>query len=434
MAPLDFRCTLFVHFIVMLCGGVYTDNKVCYECWHMSHPRDCNIVVECGPHQTCFVNRYVTSDAHVYYNSGCLSSQSCHNHHHTYLMGRRTPEKMTSITEIDDKDLKRNNPSQHPDCSLCCHQSFCNTNLCETHQVNSTRKRCLSCDSVEQLSDCHTVRGCDVDEMCFSSYYLNTFGEKRYRLGCMRQNVCHHGGDSHIGETQYCSKCCHGEHCNRDLCEHAPSTTSSIAPTSPTTTTTPTTTAPPVCEDDPNRPCIASILSSICNDQTFSQFCRKSCGLCGSLTSLPPAITMVTTIPTSTPVVTSSISSSPDCQDSNHQSCDHEILPIVCSDDVLKFYCMKSCNICGMTVPTPAVCVDTHPVQCNNQTLLQGICPDEELAELFCRKSCGKCHDSTTVSTCRDDDTSCFNIQFLTTACLDPAKRNLCKKSCNLCT
>ncbi|XP_069106770.1 uncharacterized protein [Argopecten irradians] len=357
-------------------------------------------------------------------------------------MGRRQHESMTSNTDIDDRAAKRTNPSQYPDCSLCCQNHFCNTNLCDPHPMNLTRKRCLSCDSVEQLSDCHTVQGCDADENCYASYYLNTFGEKRFRLGCMRQNVCDQGGSTHVGETQYCSKCCSGDHCNRGLCKHAADTTPVTMTTTPTPTT-PTTAAPvtPACEDDPTRPCISSLLSSICGDPQFSQLCKKSCGLCGGTSGAPnftqPAAVTVVTTPTSTltQFVTSTSSSIPGCEDSKTQSCAPEILPIVCFDDVMKYYCKKSCNICGLTNPPPVVCADTHPNECSNQTLLQGICSDIELATLFCAKSCGTCHaEITTASTCRDDDTRCFNIPFLTAACVDPNQRNLCKKSCKICT
>ncbi|XP_060064000.1 uncharacterized protein LOC132544424, partial [Ylistrum balloti] len=195
---------------------LFVDNKVCYECWHMSHPRDCSNIVECGSNQVCFVERYVTSDAHVYYNSGCLSNQSCHSHYP--ILGRRESEN-TAITKPDVTDLKRYNPSQYPDCSSCCQSDYCNTNLCETHQVNSTKKRCLSCDSVEHPSECHKVIGCDVDEMCYTTYYLHTFGEKRYRLGCMRKHVCDQSGMTNPVETHYCSECCTGDNCNRDLCK-----------------------------------------------------------------------------------------------------------------------------------------------------------------------------------------------------------------------
>ncbi|XP_060064480.1 uncharacterized protein LOC132544848 [Ylistrum balloti] len=350
---------------LLLCFGVYADNKVCYECWHMSHPRDCSNIVECGSNQVCFVERYVTSDAHVYYNSGCLSNQSCHSHYP--ILGRRESEN-TAITKPDVTDLKRYNPSQYPDCSSCCQSDYCNTNLCETHQVNSTKKRCLSCDSVEHPSECHKVIGCDVDEMCYTTYYLHTFGEKRYRLGCMRKHVCDQSGMTNPVETHYCSECCTGDNCNRDLCKNVASVTSATSP-------------------------------------------------------VPTAKT-----------VTSITTTSSSCQDSLIQPCAKEILPIVCNDEIMKFYCKKSCQICGMTPLPESACFDTNPAECNNQTMLQTICANEELANLLCRKSCGICHVNTANSACIDVDYRCFNITFLAGACSDPARMNLCKKSCFICS
>ncbi|OWF38884.1 uncharacterized protein LOC110465749 [Mizuhopecten yessoensis] len=434
MVPSNYSPILSVLSTVLLFGGVFSNGKVCYECYHMSHPRDCNNVVECGSHQVCYVNRYVTSDAHVYYNSGCLSYNSCYSHH-----GRRESEPASNTkVDVTATGIRRNNPASHPDCSSCCHHDFCNTNLCETHKVNSTKKRCMSCDSVEHLSDCQTVRGCDEDEMCYTSYYLHTFGEKRFRLGCMRNNTCNQGGAVHIGETQFCSKCCIGENCNRELCKDAA--------TPPPITTPGTTTL--VCEDDPNRPCIPSLLPTICADSVFRNFCMKSCGLCGggfigqtspgvttSITSAPVSTTapVVTTVVTA---MTSSTAATTGCQDSNQQSCAFEILPIVCFDDIMKFYCRKSCNICDLVVPPTSACVDTHPTQCNNQTMLTSICADKELADLFCQKSCGMCQGATSpaTTTCKDDDTRCFSIPFLSMACSDPNQKHLCRQSCSVCT
>ncbi|XP_021377465.1 uncharacterized protein LOC110465750 [Mizuhopecten yessoensis] len=401
MAPSNYSPILSVLSMVLLFGGVFSNGKVCYECNNMSHPRDCTNVVECDPHQVCYVDKYVTRHSHVYYNSGCLSYNSCYSNH-----GHRESE-LTANTEVDvtATGLRRNNPGGYLNCSSCCNHDFCNTNLCETQKVNSTRKRCMSCDSVEHPSDCQTVRGCDEDEMCYTVYYLHTFGEKRFRLGCMRNNICNQGGAIHIGETQFCSKCCTGENCNRELCKDAA--------TPPPITTPGTTTL--VCEDDPNRPCIPSLLPTICADSVFRNYCMKSCGLCA---------------------MTSSTAATTGCQDSNQQSCAFEILPIVCFDDIMKFYCRKSCNICDLVVPPTSACVDKHPIQCNNQTMLTSICADKDLADLFCQKSCGMCQGATSpaTTTCQDDDVRCFSLPFLAMACSDPNQKHLCRQSCSVCT
>ncbi|XP_069136775.1 ly6/PLAUR domain-containing protein 8-like [Argopecten irradians] len=293
---------LFALFASSLYGDIRSENVACYECPDLSHPRDCTKTVDCGPNQLCYVRRYSTHDGHIYYNSGCLSREQCHDDH-GILVGRQV------------------SGSHHLECSACCNGNFCNTNLCETHPVNSTRKRCMSCDSVDHVEDCQTVQGCHADEMCYTTRYLNTFGEKRFRLGCTNIKGCVHGGNSLIGEFQYCSKCCSHDHCNRALCKD------------PTTAPVPTSTLSTVCEDDPTKPCISSLLSSICSDSQFSQFCKRSCGLCDPTT--PP---------------TTSSTPSPVCDDDPSRHCYPSILSLLCADSVLSQFCKKSCGLCGKHV------------------------------------------------------------------------------------
>ncbi|KAK3106863.1 hypothetical protein FSP39_001632 [Pinctada imbricata] len=57
-------------------------------------------------------------------------------------------------------------------CKLCCHDDYCNSEICDLPGVDKTGPRCLSCNDakLDRPQDCLSITQCAKDEVSF--HYL----------------------------------------------------------------------------------------------------------------------------------------------------------------------------------------------------------------------------------------------------------------------
>ncbi|XP_052786164.1 A disintegrin and metalloproteinase with thrombospondin motifs adt-1-like [Mya arenaria] len=146
---------------------------------------------------------------------------------------------------------------------------------------NVTRPvRCLECDMAASPDDCTTVKQCGSNEVCFAQKF-HTFGNIRYRMGCMDKQYCDTHPRAHVQtlvgrratDDSDCDVCCMQDHCNIDSCSQAASTTTyqlnSLSPNNG-------------CQDKDETICatFGRLSPESCKETSVVNNCPKSCDIC----------------------------------------------------------------------------------------------------------------------------------------------------------
>ncbi|OWF47850.1 uncharacterized protein LOC110453854 [Mizuhopecten yessoensis] len=340
---------------------------LCYECDHMPHQRDCGKIVRCGSHESCYGMKYVTTDSHIFYRSGCKDTSTC------------------GVGKRDDRTL----------CSSCCTSDFCNIQTCD--QPIKLKHRCLACDYVISPTDCDLSRQCDDDETCYTEEVYNVNAEKRFRMGCTRTTSCRSPPPTLVGKrsgvsvrqipsnslpltTSYCAECCSGENCNRALCNGSSSGTDLLIPP-----------ALLLCFDYDEVACRLLIADdpAPCFDRKIkNMLCPRTCGTC---TGGGPGISVGSTLIPQVTLATSKPGSG--CVDSGDRcAVDAGTTSLICN--IQPQLCQKTCGLCGggTTAPPAPTCHDPiSECQCRYLDQQVHICDDTDRdVKMFCCYYCNK--------------------------------------------
>ncbi|CAC5362921.1 HMCN [Mytilus coruscus] len=182
--------------------GKHNANRRCLEGVRLTSPLDTNIVTECGDHEICSVERYVTNDGLILFNVGCEDRQLC---------ARNNP---SIVRPIIGNPLVGKRDSTII-CHHCCDdKDLCNMNMCGVAvRLPMGSNICYDCPLAMDANKCNHISLCDQDSQCAQIAQSNPQG--------------------------ICSFCCDTNLCNRNC-----TIKSTIAPPTTTTTTTTTTIAP----------------------------------------------------------------------------------------------------------------------------------------------------------------------------------------------
>ncbi|XP_052084328.1 uncharacterized protein LOC127721604 [Mytilus californianus] len=199
----------------------------CLEGVRLTSPLDTDIVTECGDHEICSVERYVTNDGLILFNVGCEDRQLC---------ARNNP---SIVRPIIGKPLVGKRESTII-CHHCCDdKDLCNMNMCGvavTLPIGSNI--CYDCPLAMDANKCNHISLCDQDSACSIKQTRNLIGQPRWTHGCSEKSQCAKIAQSN--PQGICSFCCDTDLCNRNC-----TIKSTIAPPTTTTTTTTTTTIAP---------------------------------------------------------------------------------------------------------------------------------------------------------------------------------------------
>ncbi|XP_071138664.1 uncharacterized protein [Mytilus edulis] len=193
----------------------------CLEGVRLTSPLDTTIVTECGDHEICSVERYVTNDGIILYNVGCKDRQYCIANPLGKLGVGKRAETVICRHCCEDKDL-------------------CNMNQCGARvnlPVGSTI--CYKCPLAMDANKCNHITLCDRDSACSIKQTRNLLGEPRWMHGCSQKSQC--STIAHINPQGICSFCCDTELCNRNCTIKSTVATPPSTPTTATTTMAPTT-------------------------------------------------------------------------------------------------------------------------------------------------------------------------------------------------
>ncbi|XP_076080322.1 uncharacterized protein LOC143051237 [Mytilus galloprovincialis] len=183
----------FLVFITTVNAG-----KLCLNCKAVPQPLDCTDVVECGTHESCYTQRFITYDGITLFNVGCRDHDQC---------------KANPARSVGDVNI----------CTRCCN----NTDVCNLDQYCSSEAfapkpghvLCFSCPySLVQPTQCHRITLCGQDQQCSITTTRNLLNEERYQMGCSSNKACQ-------GSGLYC---CNNQLCNR----HIPTKPIIVNPTS----------------------------------------------------------------------------------------------------------------------------------------------------------------------------------------------------------
>ncbi|XP_053402495.1 cysteine-rich motor neuron 1 protein-like [Mercenaria mercenaria] len=185
---------------------------VCLYCTDAVSPTDCDTVINCGPHESCYVDSYVRASGSIRYNLGCRDEIQCNGLPNS---GRREL-RITSYhpPEVDamlntDKALARAFSDNSPNyvlkshdvskrtnglliCSECCKGNLCSNAGCGNKGYISTRGPiCYNCAQQINPEDCYKIRLCSPGEVCMLLKTLNPMSnEVRYTTRCEREKSC----------------------------------------------------------------------------------------------------------------------------------------------------------------------------------------------------------------------------------------------------
>lgn len=190
------------------------DGQLCFSCDNVADAKDCETITTCGPHESCYTQRFLGTNLQQYYKLGCIGKQVCENQQATFqAIGKRdlVINSARSIRSSDDD-------GSMVLCMHCCNETdFCNNRLCGSSP--STNRHCLKCDDVLNPSDCNHVEECRQDENCFAHEAPKRTGnhEMRYDLACLPKRQCDAFERAYLQIG--CIKCCnHTDYCNYVSC------------------------------------------------------------------------------------------------------------------------------------------------------------------------------------------------------------------------
>ncbi|XP_069102867.1 uncharacterized protein [Argopecten irradians] len=224
--------SIYILLVTAFTFHVTDGGQICGICSHIPDPSNCDKVGECGDHEECVVQRYLSSAGFQYYDVGCYSSVSCQT-----LKGKR-------------EDLLAHSPSLRSSdihlCSSCCNDTkLCNVinGHCNSQALDLTgRIICYSCDYMTSPGQCDKVTSCSSDEQCYIEERKNGLsGTLLWTSRCGNgPSTCQSPNISlpTVGKKRSsatCSECCSYNLCNNQ-CPIPP----------PPTTPIPTTTAAPL--------------------------------------------------------------------------------------------------------------------------------------------------------------------------------------------
>ncbi|KAK3083550.1 hypothetical protein FSP39_025259 [Pinctada imbricata] len=209
----------------------------CFKCNGVAFPRDCPFVVECGPHEECFVDQLVSPDGNIKYNTGCRDRTACQ------LAGRKRNDVIRRQGVTGDLTT----------CTACCDVAHCNYGGCGEKGLPDRSKRgpiCYDCYQQRQEAGCNQVKICGQDEECHIMRSPNSHLDFSYTTGCIskvrcgvlsilgkREDAYDEGGVSserHQRSTGICFNCCNGDLCNKAC---SPTNTTGTSPTIPISVT-----------------------------------------------------------------------------------------------------------------------------------------------------------------------------------------------------
>ncbi|XP_063436367.1 uncharacterized protein LOC134717804 [Mytilus trossulus] len=119
--------------------------QLCLNCKAVPQPLDCTDVVECGTHESCYTQRFITYDGITLFNVGCRDHDQC---------------KANPGRSVGDVNI----------CTRCCN----NTDMCNLDQLCSSEAfapkaghvLCFSCPySLVQPTQCHRITLCGQDQV-----------------------------------------------------------------------------------------------------------------------------------------------------------------------------------------------------------------------------------------------------------------------------
>ncbi|XP_063438620.1 uncharacterized protein LOC134719557 [Mytilus trossulus] len=200
----------------------------CLEGVRLTSPLDTTIVTECGDHEICSVERYVTNDGIILYNVGCKDRQYC--------IANPLGKRITNPLGLGKR-------AETVICRHCCEdKDLCNMNQCGARvnlPIGSTI--CYSCPLAMDANKCNHITLCDQDNACSIKQTQNLIGKPRWSHGCSEKTQC---ATIALSNPQgICSFCCDTELCNRNCTIRStiapPPTTTTMAPTTPIPMTAP---------------------------------------------------------------------------------------------------------------------------------------------------------------------------------------------------
>ncbi|KAL4216365.1 hypothetical protein ACF0H5_024092 [Mactra antiquata] len=258
---------LVVATLVFTFASTVYSGQICLSGIDLVSPQDANLVVECGPHETCYLEKYVTPNGFVLSKVGCKDTQYC------------------GASSIASPNIGV--------CSECCSDDLCAPTLCKNGGwPTGTGPICYHCQNpLTDPANCPSIKTCGRDGSC--GVFKESTG--KYTVQCMEKAIC----ASHYS-TSTCALCCTTNLCNTNCTQHVITT----PPTTAQPTTLPATPAPttqtmaattPACVDDPTCPPLLQTFQNagkdICTQPSFKYFCNKTCSLCPGMTTTPPTTT-----------------------------------------------------------------------------------------------------------------------------------------------
>lgn len=193
-------------------ASVYSVTNQCFNCNGVPAQEDCDVLIQCGENESCFVRKSTQYNGKPLFESGCFSKPTC--------------DTLSQISGLGKREAGLTN------CFECCYTGNrthpCNNKLCGTPP--SRERKCFSCSDALHPDDCETIIPCSEDSICYAGSYRHPFShEIRYNLGCQHKDTCrvfqslahgHVSSSSHGDsvETSHCNDCCDDDYCNIGLC------------------------------------------------------------------------------------------------------------------------------------------------------------------------------------------------------------------------
>ncbi|XP_076081230.1 uncharacterized protein LOC143052163 isoform X2 [Mytilus galloprovincialis] len=278
--------------------SVVNGGQLCMKCSHVVNPWDCGVVLTCGPHEECYIRRYITDDGKMWYDAGCTDQDRCKGIA-SIGIGKRQTSGETTI------------------CEQCCNNTaICNTKpMCGSSGIKKNGGTiCFNCPDEKSPDSCDRMTTCYSHEKCLLQHLQNSVSHSYYwTSACVSEQKC-----QVLKMAPILGTVC----CDTDLCNNAITGISTSIATS--TTIAPSVASQTIqsCVDDPRVICD----QSTCNTG-LKIFCKATCQLCVATTNVP----------------TTAVQS---CVDDSHVQCDQSACRTA-----LKMFCRLTCKLCLNSKP-----------------------------------------------------------------------------------